>query len=64
MKRILLFICLIINIYSCQRANVDVVECIKMGTPMTRSADSKSEAYYWCDDVKVPLTINDDSCLL
>lgn len=60
MKRILLFICLIINIYSCQRANVDVVECIKMGTPMTRSADSKSEAYYWCDDVKVPLTINDD----
>lgn len=55
MKKLLTLLLAVITFYGCQR---DYVE--ESQSPVTRSGDGPSEYYYWCDGVKIPLTINEN----
>jgi subtilisin family serine protease len=56
MKKLLALLLSTIALYGCQK---DFSEDTQSISPSTRSMADSSEYYYWCDGVKIPLTINE-----
>ena len=57
MKKLLTLILAGITCYGCQK---DIIEETQEISPATRATIGSTEYYYWCDGVKIPLTINEN----
>ena len=44
-------------LYGCQR--ITPIERFQDEVPITESINTDTKCYYWCDDVKIPLNVND-----
>lgn len=58
MKKLLSLIIAVITFYGCQ--NVILSEEYQENVPATRASVGSSDYYYWCDGVKIPLTVNEN----
>lgn len=57
MKKLLSLIIAVIAFYGCQD---DILsEEYQENVPATRASEGSSDYYYWCDGVKIPLTVNE-----
>lgn len=60
MKRLIFLAMITICCYSCRIVEPIYREGDNADIMQTRAAEEKTEHYYWCDGVKIPLTINND----
>lgn len=44
-------------LYGCQQ--ITPIERFQDEVPITESINTDTKCYYWCDDVKIPLNVND-----
>lgn len=60
MKKLIFLATITICFCSCRVAEPVSMEDINGSIIETRATDGKTEHYYWCDGVKIPLTVNND----